>query len=678
MCTLFSCYLDNNNLKSIFIIDIKSFFFFLTFPFIYNKLIKLANYYQLSLQQTTFFCQSTSKYVLFYITINFCFFCNEFVLNFARHIQRNHSSEIEVQRISSFKLNSKERKLHLSNLRKKGNFLTSRDVPKAVRKPGVENQLRPCDFCVGLYSKRQLWRHKQKCKISHSKKINVQNVLLNGLKIDQELINSVFPKMRNDEVSMIAQRDILICAFAARYMKLHREKHFINVTYRKMRELAKLLMEMKKIELSITCLLDALRPKHFDCMIAATKIVAKYDEKEGIYEAPTYAMNIATTLTQCCDIAIVRTLKRKEIYSSLTAAEFEAELKSTIHLIKTQWRFEVSSQALNNLNINKWNKVTLIPLASDLKLLKDFLITKAEKAVSSLQNSDSIQQYKILLESVFCRVMLLNRRRPGELQRITLNRYEKIDNSNTYEEFNEVVSPSEKILLQKFKRIVIRGKRGRGVPVLFSCYVQEHIDILLKYRTKYTKEDNIYLFGNTTSSEPITDDIEQLANFMGHTVGVHRGLYRLPDDVYQTAKISKVLLLMEEGRAGQYKGKPSNEIELNLEDDLITEIETTTNHNNEIELELLFPERQNMNPSLNKDDESNMPPLTKKSKRQLVSWTEDQKRIVKNYFVSHIRNNKPPKRHECEKLKEQYTDLLQNKDWLKIKVFIQNRYTKKK
>ncbi|KAL1509958.1 hypothetical protein ABEB36_004622 [Hypothenemus hampei] len=536
--------------------------------------------------------------------------------------------------------------------------------------------------------------------------------MLNGLKIDQELINSVFPKMRNDEVSTIAQKDVLICAFAARYIKLHREKHFINVASRKMRELAKLLIEMKKIESKITCLLDALYPKYFDCMILATKMVARFNN--GVYESPTYAMNIATTLTQCCDIAIVRALKRKEIGFNLTASEVEAELKSTIQLIKTQWRFEISSQALNNLNINKWNKVTLIPLAGDLKLLKDYLIKKAEKAVTSLQNCNDIKQYQILLETIFCRLMLLNRRRPGELQRITLDKNE---------EFSEVVSPSEKILLKKFRRIVIRGKRGRGVPVLFSTDVQEHIDILLKYRSIHIQQQNIYLFGNSKTSEPIcgykvlnkyaklcgaknpdaitatklrkhlatltqlfsmTDsDIEQLATFMGHTVGVHRGSYRLPDDVYQTAKISKLLLLMEEGKAGQYKGKPLNEIDLNLEEDLLEEIKSTEANNCEQELEeLLLPEEN----EIENIDKSNLPPAstkptvscTKKCKRQLVSWTEEQRRIVKSFFATHIKNRKPPKRHECEKLKEEYVDLLLNKDWLKIKVLIQNEYTKRK
>lgn len=63
--------------------------------------------------------------------------------------------------------------------------------------------------------------------------------------------------------------------------------------------------------------------------------------------------------------------------------------------------------------------------------------------------------------------------------------------------------------------------------------------------------------------------------------------------------------------------------------------------------------------------------------RGLIPWTAEQKKICTTFFKFHIKNKQPPKRHECEALKEKHRDLLINKDWLKIKVFIQNTYTKK-
>ncbi|KAG5864408.1 hypothetical protein JTB14_001495 [Gonioctena quinquepunctata] len=260
--------------------------------------------------------------------------------------------------------------------------------------------------------------------------------------------------------------------------------------------------------------------------------------------------------------------------------------------------------------MKKWNKITMVPLASDLKIMKEYLISKANSAVNQLKmNFGDKDAYTTLLETIFRRVLLLNRRRPGELQRVLLHIYERCgEHPENYEEFSEMITPSEKILRQRFKRIVIRGKRGRGVPVLFSSDIQEHIGILLKYRSNYVSGNNVYLFGNPTTIQPIcgykvinkfaklagtrnpqamtatklrkhlatltqvlnmsANDIEQLSTFMGHIVNVYRGSYRLPDDLYQTAKISKLLLLMEKREAAQYKGKSLDEMNIDLDEDL--------------------------------------------------------------------------------------------------------------
>lgn len=47
-------------------------------------------------------------------------------------------------------------------------------------------------------------------------------------------------------------------------------------------------------------------------------------------------------------------------------------------------------------------------------------------------------------------------------------------------------------------------------------------------------------------------DIEQLANFMGHSNEVQKTYYGLPGNVFQLVKVSKFLLMMEKGDADQY------------------------------------------------------------------------------------------------------------------------------
>ncbi|CAG5038722.1 unnamed protein product [Parnassius apollo] len=614
------------------------------------------------------------------------FFCEVDVLNFARHLLRNHCTEPEVQ---------------IRNVIK---------CVKPMKKSNVYPHIDylPCEKCLGFYSRKQLWKHKKTCQPlsdTANTQVQSQNFMLRNLNIDKKLKDEVFPKMRPDKISLEAKRDTLICAFGAQYLRIHREKHFVNVTSRQMRELAKLLLELKTLKPSLKNLMDCLKPQNYDLIVTATKKVSSYNCKLDRYGATTYAMNISTSLKQCCNIAIMTTLKSG---SSVETAAVEADLKTLIRLIKTNWKFDVSNQACNDLNLKKRNKITIVPLAKDLKLLKNYLCEKSKSAASKLIEfeTSNIEAYNTLTETVYCRVLLLNRRRPGELQRLPLSIYQESSNDKSaYEEFDRAISSAEKVLVNSFKRIVIRGKRGRGVPVLLTGEVQSDINLLISVLKKYatasgarnpaaitTTKLRKHLATLTQMFNLKESDIEQLANFMGHTQAVHRQNYRLPDDVYQTAKLSKLLLLMESGKADSYRGKCLDDINLDLEQDLLENAQGHDNYDSDelIDYDAALPTEKSKetefiddNPVLTPQstllsDATNATHIKTKKKRNLVPWTTEQKSIVKKFFSKHIKNKQPPKRHECEELRSQHTEILHNKDWLKIKVFVQNAYTNNK
>ncbi|CAH2005148.1 unnamed protein product [Acanthoscelides obtectus] len=280
-----------------------------------------------------------------------------------------------------------------------------------------------------------------------------------------------------------------------------------------MRELARLLMEIKKLDLSVVTLFDALKPHKYDILVKATKLTSGYDDESQTYKSPTYAMNMGTTLKQCCDVALLHVLKKSKSLPTVDNANVEADIKTCIQLIEANWRFDISTNAANDLNLKKWNKVTLVPLATDLKLLKDYLMKVAANQVSMLQKNPSNEKaYTSLLETVYCRLLLLNRRRPGELQRLPIHVYKSAiseEHNQAYEEFSEAITETERILMRSFKRIVIRGKRGRGVPVLISKDVQDHLNLILECR------DNI----QTVTVKVKPEDVP--LNLRAHDVTTH-------------------------------------------------------------------------------------------------------------------------------------------------------------
>ncbi|KAI3354594.1 hypothetical protein L3Q82_019100, partial [Scortum barcoo] len=161
-----------------------------------------------------------------------------------------------------------------------------------------------------------------------------------------------------------------------------------------------------------------------------------------------------------------------------------------------------------------------------------------------------------------------------------------------------------------FIRITIVGKRGRKVPVLLTPLMRESLDTLIEKREDcgVLKENGFlfalphsvhYLRGSDCIRQFVhecddiknpkaltstklrkhiatlstvlnlkTTELDQLADFLGHNIDVHRKHYRLPEGTLQLAKISKVLLALEQGQLGKYKGKSLDEIHIDLKETL--------------------------------------------------------------------------------------------------------------
>ena len=57
-------------------------------------------------------------------------------------------------------------------------------------------------------------------------------------------------------------------------------------------------------------------------------------------------------------------------------------------------------------------------------------------------------------------------------------------------------------------------------------------------------------------------ELEWLSNHLGHSINVQQELYRLHEDTIEVAKISKVLMAMEDGTINQHKGKSLEQMSL--------------------------------------------------------------------------------------------------------------------
>lgn len=66
------------------------------------------------------------------------------------------------------------------------------------------------------------------------------------------------------------------------------------------------------------------------------------------------------------------------------------------------------------------------------------------------------------------------------------------------------------------------------------------------------------------------NELDLLAQFLGHNIAVHRDFYRLPSDVLQTAKVAKLLIALETGQQANLTGRTLDEININLNEGMIS------------------------------------------------------------------------------------------------------------
>lgn len=69
----------------------------------------------------------------------------------------------------------------------------------------------------------------------------------------------------------------------------------------------------------------------------------------------------------------------------------------------------------------KWNKPAILPLTSDIKLFRNYLLKIENESYDKLKvNPENLHAYRNLQDSILAQLILLNRRRSGKFSEYVL------------------------------------------------------------------------------------------------------------------------------------------------------------------------------------------------------------------------------------------------------------------
>ncbi|KAL7879682.1 hypothetical protein SRHO_G00019360 [Serrasalmus rhombeus] len=341
---------------------------------------------------------------------------------------------------------------------------------------------------------------------------------------------------------------------------------------------------------------DFVDPANFMHVITAIRKVCGYDEEKCTYQRPSLALKLGHSLQKIASLVSFQAMMDKDTERAEKARNFS-------DMYAARWGELISSHALRTQREVKWNAPLVLPFTEDVKMLHLYLDQKQEEFFQKLSADASSKNWTLLAKVTLAQTILFNRRREGEVSKMALTSFASRSTDDLHEDVALALSELEKKLCHHFSRIEIRGKRGRKVPVLLTPTMQRNMELLKEKREECAvPSENIYMFarpaalshlrGSDCLREFATEcgaknpkalsstklrkhiatlsnvlnlsntELDQLADFLGHDVRVHRDYYRLPEGTLQLAKISKILMALETGRLGEFSGKNLDEIHI--------------------------------------------------------------------------------------------------------------------
>ena len=283
--------------------------------------------------------------------------------------------------------------------------------------------------------------------------------------------------------------------------------------------------------------------------------------------------------------------------------------------MKMEWADNVSRLARTILVTRQFNESKQIPIPADVAKLQEHV----KEEIAKLDLDDiSIDTYDAAIRLSQTRLLVLNKRRSGEIDGMLLKNYiNRCKVTDSEEALRSYISPNERRMLDDHIVIEVRGKNHRGVPIIVPKDTQPLLAYIADAKVRNDigiTSSNPYMFANTKvgyrrsydsmkdycmsaglkAQDRITsvslrkfsatlaqiydlsaNDQMNLANHLGHSMDVHKISYRQTSRVIECIDIAKMMLLEEHGITGKYAGKKLSEIQLEeIYGNLLPEITT--------------------------------------------------------------------------------------------------------
>ncbi|MES9884350.1 MAG: hypothetical protein ABW185_26180, partial [Sedimenticola sp.] len=392
-----------------------------------------------------------SKHNRVYDCVHACVFCFKLFTNIQCHLEHKHSNQAQMKVIREKKLAIEvsveemkktlngDLKAKLNLLRNKGDNLHNLKVLKhkqgelLVKRRTTNNEkfslddYGPCPNCEEWFLLRMsLTNHQKVCPAKKEEEFHkgttmIQIAVLTGrlTQTGSKILKSeVFPGMKKDQIGITAIEDSLITALGDCWLMKNidnkrKRRHYASFH---MRLAARLLSAFRNMTGERTTTVDKmLIPDNFDQITECALQICNTNNDSDEYDAyqlehPSTAIKAGFDIMRLASAKLGLAIKVGNAIARQEATDF-------INLMKLEWNVRVTKLATSLLSERRFNTKKELPHPVDIMKFATFLVDELKALDLNISDGEKFQTTAALVQT---RLLLYNRRRPGELEALRL------------------------------------------------------------------------------------------------------------------------------------------------------------------------------------------------------------------------------------------------------------------
>lgn len=300
-------------------------------------------------------------------------------------------------------------------------------------------------------------------------------LLPSSTSVNKMFSDDILSKMKPDKIFYMIRNDRMLIDYGSRlYKRLRCKKHLYLYVSQKIREMARFFKAAKEVDNEIESLKQLFDPKKYKTCVNAVQTLAGFDKEKNRYKIPSIARKIGADIRKCAEI-----LRSQHLLANNN--DGINSLNSFLSYFDVSWTEDVSVHALRTEEERHWNKLKLIPLIEDIKKFNSYLRENIMKLKSQLIENPSNSVWTSLAKLTLAHVLIFNRKRVAEAQRLYTETLDKATSAPMDEDVKSCLSELEVKLAETLTRLETRATRNRRVPILLTLEMKNSLDLLVDF-----------------------------------------------------------------------------------------------------------------------------------------------------------------------------------------------------